>query len=131
MDTLSFQSELFEPTTKAIIAAVDFYFIAENRSRLKISYPFRPYLYLGTKPGFEFQVAAYLSKKYPIAHVEHVEKENLDMKNHLSGLKGKYLFISFPSTVEMAAFKKEIFPQIRKNQENMKTATDYTAMLAE
>lgn len=131
MNPVLFQSEIFEPTTKAIVAAVDFYFIAENKNRLKISYPFRPYLYLGTKPGFEFQVAAYLSKKYPTAHVEHAEKENLDLKNHLSGLKANYLFISFLSTVEMTAFKKDIFPQIRKNQENMKTVTDYTAMLAE
>lgn len=98
---------------------------------MKISYPFRPYLYLGTIPGTEFQVASYLNKKYPIAHVEHFEKENLDLKNHLSGLKAKFLFVSFPSTVEMAAFKKEIFSQIKKNQQNLKTSNDYTAMLAQ
>lgn len=125
-----FQSEAYDTYTRTIYAATDFYFIAENGERLKISYPFRPYLYLGTKPGYEFQVASYLTKKYPVLKIEHVEKENLDLKNHLSGLKSKFLFISFPSIVEMAAFKKDMFPQIRKNQNNQKTATDYTSMLA-
>uniref|UniRef100_A0AC34GQD3 DNA polymerase epsilon catalytic subunit n=1 Tax=Panagrolaimus sp. ES5 TaxID=591445 RepID=A0AC34GQD3_9BILA len=124
-------SEIFDGPTKTLLAACDFYFLGENGNRFKVAYPFRPYLYLGTVHGFEFQVAAYLTRKYPLAKVEHVEKENLDLKNHLSGIKSKFLFVSFPSTVEMAAFKKELFPQIRKNQERLKTSTDYTSMLAQ
>uniref|UniRef100_A0A7E4VKY8 DNA polymerase epsilon catalytic subunit n=1 Tax=Panagrellus redivivus TaxID=6233 RepID=A0A7E4VKY8_PANRE len=124
-------SEAYDSQNKTFYAAADFYFLGENGNRLKISYPFRPYLYLGTTHGYELQVAAFLSRKYPLTQIEVVEKENLDLKNHLSGLKSKFVFISFASTVEHAAFKKDMFPQIRKNQENLKSATAYTAMLAQ
>uniref|UniRef100_A0A914Q200 DNA polymerase epsilon catalytic subunit n=1 Tax=Panagrolaimus davidi TaxID=227884 RepID=A0A914Q200_9BILA len=72
-------SEIFDGPTKTVLSACDFYFLGENGNRFKVAYPFRPYLYLGTVNGFEFQIAAYLTRKYPLAKVEHVEKENLDL----------------------------------------------------
>nr|CAD2190862.1 unnamed protein product [Meloidogyne enterolobii] len=124
-------SEVVDEKTKVIQSVVNFYFLESCGGRFKISYLFRPYLYLETVPGSEFAVAEFLSRKYHFVQVEHVEKENLDLKNHLSGLKSKYLRVSFPSTVEHVQFRRDLFPQIRKNQKAKEKSTEYTTLLAE
>ncbi|KAL3088186.1 hypothetical protein niasHS_008047 [Heterodera schachtii] len=125
------QAELFDEQTKSILAAVELYFLEEDGSRFKICYPFRPYLYLETNHGQEFVVAAYLSKKYHFVHIEHSEKENLDLKNHLAGLRSRFLRISFPSSAEMAKFKRDLMPRIKKNRLNIQQSSDYTELLTE
>ena len=52
-------------------------------------------------------------------------------KNHLAGLKSKFLRISFPSMAEMAQFKKKLMPQINKNRQALEKSTEYTTILAE
>ncbi|KAL3113616.1 hypothetical protein niasHT_010645 [Heterodera trifolii] len=125
------QAEVFDEQTKSILAAVELYFLEEDGSRFKICYPFRPYLYLETNQGQEFVVAAYLSKKYHFVHIEHSEKENLDLKNHLAGLRSRFLRISFPSSAEMAKFKRDLMPRIKKNRLNIQQSSDYTELLTE
>ncbi|VIO96069.1 DNA polymerase family B, exonuclease domain containing protein [Brugia malayi] len=123
-------AEMIDEQTKNIIAVCDFYFIQEDGGRFKISYPFRPYLYIATLPSFEHQVLSYLSKKYAsIITTNIVEKEDLDLKNHLSGLKRTYLKISFPSLSELLKFKKDITPILKRNQEREKQTTSYTNLL--
>uniref|UniRef100_A0A915CMU3 DNA polymerase epsilon catalytic subunit n=1 Tax=Ditylenchus dipsaci TaxID=166011 RepID=A0A915CMU3_9BILA len=123
--------EIFDELNKSISAATDFYFLDENGDRFKISYPVRPYLYVATSAGNECAVETYLTSKYHFIKVEHVEKEDLDLKNHLSGIRSKFLCISFPSTAEMSLFKKELMPQIRKNRDKLKNASEYTEMVSE
>ncbi|VDN01879.1 unnamed protein product [Thelazia callipaeda] len=123
-------AEMVDDETKNIIAICDFYFLSEDGGRFKISYPFRPYLYIATLPSFEHMVLSYLSKKYAsVITVDIVEKEDLDLKNHLSGLKRTYLKISFPSLNELVKFKKDVISVLRKNQEREKQTTSYTNLL--
>ncbi|MCP9260431.1 DNA polymerase [Dirofilaria immitis] len=123
-------AEMLDEETRNIIAVCDFYFLQEDGGRFKISYPFRPYLYIATLPSFEHQVLSYLSKKYAnVVTIDIVEKENLDLKNHLSGIKQTYLKISFPSSNELLKFKKDITPILRRNQEREKQTTSYTNLL--
>ncbi|TKR92593.1 hypothetical protein L596_007218 [Steinernema carpocapsae] len=125
-------SEIIDEQTKMIISVVDFYFLQENGSRFKISYPSRPYLYLATTDGYELAISSYLSRKYTgMTGVELITKEDLDLKNHLSGLQRTYIKMSFPSTVELQKFKRELMPMVKRNQEILKNATDYKTMLAE
>uniref|UniRef100_A0A8R1XQP9 DNA polymerase epsilon catalytic subunit n=1 Tax=Onchocerca volvulus TaxID=6282 RepID=A0A8R1XQP9_ONCVO len=123
-------AEMIDEETKNIIAVCDFYFLQEDGERFKISYPFRPYLYIAALPSFEHQVLSYLSKKYAkVITIDIVEKEDLDLKNHLSGVKRTYLKISFPSLSELLKFKKDITPILRRNQEREKQTTSYTNLL--
>ncbi|KHN70755.1 DNA polymerase epsilon catalytic subunit A [Toxocara canis] len=124
-------SEMVDEQSKVIIAVCDFYFVEQDGQRFKISYPFRPYLYLATLPTFEHQVSSHLSKKYAgIITVEIVTKEDLDLKNHLAGLKRTFLKITFPSMNELQKFKRDLSSTIRKNQEREKNKTSYTALLS-
>uniref|UniRef100_A0A1I7UZR9 DNA polymerase epsilon catalytic subunit n=1 Tax=Caenorhabditis tropicalis TaxID=1561998 RepID=A0A1I7UZR9_9PELO len=124
-------SEIIDEQTKAIISVVDYFFISDMDERFKISYPFRPYFYIATLTGFEFQVSSFLSKKYGSqAHVEHMDKEDLDLKDHLSGLKKTYIKLSFPSSVELMKVRKDLMPLIRKNTERIKKESAYADYLA-
>ncbi|PAV80405.1 hypothetical protein WR25_03570 [Diploscapter pachys] len=124
-------SEIIDDQTKTVTAAVDFYFIQEDGSRFKIAYPFRPYFYIACLNDAEYQVATYLTKKYGnMIHVENVWKEDLDLKNHLSGIQRPYLKISFSSMVELGKLKRDLMPLIRKNKSRVKNESTYTAALA-
>ncbi|KAJ1362895.1 DNA polymerase epsilon catalytic subunit [Parelaphostrongylus tenuis] len=113
-------SEIIDEQSKVILSAVDFYFIQENTERFKISYPFRPYFYIYTADGYEHQVASLLSKKYGFLTADIVEKEDLDLKNHLSGLKRTYIKLSFPSTNELGKVKRDLFPTFAKTRKESK-----------
>lgn len=75
-----FQSEILDED-KRLCAAVDFYFMEEDGTRFKVSYPFMPYFYVLTKRELIQEVTQYLSKKYggTIGKIETVSKEDLDL----------------------------------------------------
>ena len=60
---------------------MDFFFIEEDGSRFKVSFPYQPYFYIQTKPDTEKEVVAYYSKRFigRIAGMDLVEKEDLDL----------------------------------------------------
>ncbi len=74
---------------RRLVAAVDYYFLQEDGARFKVSLPFQPYLYVLVRKEFLQETQAFLSKKYTglIAKMELVDKEDLDLANHLVGLK--------------------------------------------
>uniref|UniRef100_A0A1I7SFS8 DNA polymerase epsilon catalytic subunit n=1 Tax=Bursaphelenchus xylophilus TaxID=6326 RepID=A0A1I7SFS8_BURXY len=122
-------SEVLDDQHNRLVAAVDFYFLREDGSRFKVAYPYFPYLLLETVEGFDIILASHLTKVYDFCWVEHIEKVNLDLNNHLAGLKTKYLKVSFPSEVEHQKFKQALLRTILKNKEKLKSTTEYTTLL--
>lgn len=116
---------------KRLVSAVDYYFIQDDGGRFKATLPFRPYFYVLTQRGSEREVASFLSKKFErkIASVETVNKEDLDLTNHLVGLKRQYLKLSFLSVEDLMKVKREIIPAVRKNRERDKSYELYTSYL--
>lgn len=124
-------AELVDEQTKVVTSCVDFYFISDMDERFKVSFPFRPYFYIATRDGSEFAVSSYLTKKYGnMLTVEHVDKEDLDLKNHLSGVKKTYIKMTFASSIELNKVKKDLMSLIRKNKERMKKESQYVTYLA-
>ncbi|CAN7982572.1 unnamed protein product [Ixodes hexagonus] len=109
---------------KRLISAVDYYFIEEDGSRFKASLPYEPYFYVAAKPGAEQEVISFLTRKYQgtIVRVEQVPKEDLDLPNHLVGLKRTYLKLLFLSVNDLIKVRKELLPAVRKNQERQNTS---------
>lgn len=77
---LTFQNEILDED-KRLIAAVDYYFMEEDGTRFKISYPFKPYFYILTKKEYMQEVTKFLEKKFSgtVGKVENVVKEDLDL----------------------------------------------------
>uniref|UniRef100_A0A8D1TG87 DNA polymerase epsilon catalytic subunit n=1 Tax=Sus scrofa TaxID=9823 RepID=A0A8D1TG87_PIG len=117
---------------KRLISAVDYYFIQDDGSRFKVALPYKPYFYIATRKGCEREVSSFLSKKFQgkIAKVETVPKEDLDLPNHLVGLKRNYIKLSFNTVEDLVKVRKEISPAVKKNREQGHTSDAYTAMLS-
>lgn len=130
---INMHSTEIQDEDRRLISAVDYYFIEENGNRFKVSLPFSPYLYILVKKEFMQEVSTYLSKKFggSISSIEIVAKEDLDLPNHLIGLKQTFLKISFPNTSELKKVKQTIFSAVRKNKERENSKTFYSEMLAE
>ncbi|CAD5218192.1 unnamed protein product [Bursaphelenchus okinawaensis] len=122
-------SEMIDSLDYRILACIDLYFIEEDGERFKVSYPYYPYLLLETLEEYSVIVSSYLTKHYEYCWIENVEKVNLDMDNHLTGSKTKYLKVIFLSEAEMQQFKNSLLKTILKNKEKAKSNTDYTKLL--
>ncbi|XP_065339696.1 DNA polymerase epsilon catalytic subunit 1 [Cloeon dipterum] len=115
----------------ALVSAMDFYFIEEDGSRFKASLPYQPYfLVLADREKID-GVGTYLTKRFTgmIASVETVVKEDLDLPNHLVGLKQKYLKLNFMTTNDLVKVRKELDKIVQMNKEREKHDTYYINLL--
>ena len=62
----------------------------------------------------------YLNKTYEkkLDSVDIIYKEDLELINHLSGKKGKFIKVSFKTDSDLKEVKMELKPIIDKNKEN-------------
>ncbi|XP_038207055.1 DNA polymerase epsilon catalytic subunit 1 [Zerene cesonia] len=116
---------------KRLVAAMDYYFIEMDGARFKISLTFQPYFLIMARKECEQEVIQYLSKKFvgTIHKIEVIEKEDLDLLNHLTGLKQRYIKLSFMSQNEMMKVRREILTAVNKNKEREKKDAIYAEML--
>jgi len=117
---------------KRLLAAVDYYFIQEDGTRFKVSLPYRPYLYLHIKQEQVEAVMAFISKKYGqyVTGMAKVQKEDLDLHNHLVGLKQLYVKLEFLTITDLQRVRRDLNAAVRRNKEKAKSATAYSDMLA-
>lgn len=85
---------------RRLIAAIDYYFIEEDGSRFKVSYPFKPYFYILTRRELLHEVSQFLFKKYEgiIGSIEEVTKVDLDLVRITSRLNIKLSEYFFSQT---------------------------------
>nr|XP_003707004.1 PREDICTED: DNA polymerase epsilon catalytic subunit A [Megachile rotundata] len=117
---------------KRLLSGVDYYFLEEDCSRFKISFPYCPYFYILCKKDTYEEVSTGLNKKYAdlIHKVETIYKEDLDLPNHLIGLKQKYLKLYFLNTVDLNKVKRDIIKAVKLNKDREKGHTYYSDMLS-
>ncbi|CAD6250912.1 unnamed protein product [Miscanthus lutarioriparius] len=107
--------------TGKIYSCVDLYFVSQDGSTFKVKYKFRPYFYAATKDKMELEVEAYIRRRYEgeISDIEIIEKEDLDLKNHLSGLKRKYLKLQFDTVQQLMRVRNDLLHVVEKNEEKI------------
>ncbi|XP_063171878.1 DNA polymerase epsilon catalytic subunit A [Candoia aspera] len=116
---------------KRLVSAVDYYFIQEDGSRFKVALPYRPYFYIAAQKGCDREVSSFLSKKFQgkITKLESVPKEDLDLPNHLVGLKRSYIKLSFNTVDDLVKVRREITPAVKKNRDRDQALDTYTTLL--
>ncbi|XP_039270554.2 DNA polymerase epsilon catalytic subunit A-like [Styela clava] len=115
---------------KKMISAVDFYFLQDDGERFKVSVPFKPYFYVLTKRGTEKEVISFLQRKFPkIFSIEIKKKEDLDLQNHLVGLKQTYLKLSFMHVDDLSSVRQIIQRAVNRNKQREKGHSAYVEML--
>eukprot|EP00112_Aurelia_sp_Birch-Aquarium-sp1_P000107 Seg1008.10 transcript_id=Seg1008.10/GoldUCD/mRNA.D3Y31 product="DNA polymerase epsilon catalytic subunit A" protein_id=Seg1008.10/GoldUCD/D3Y31 len=118
---------------KKLISCVDYYFVQDDGDRFKVSLPFRPYFYVFAKKDTERELANYMNRKYSgtIAAIETVAKEDLDLANHLTGLKRNYIKISFYNVNDLIKIKRDVMSIVRKNKDQQKAQATYAMFKGE
>ncbi|CAI9778339.1 unnamed protein product [Fraxinus pennsylvanica] len=119
--------------TRKTYGCVDLYFVCQDGSTFKTKYKFRPYFYAATKDKMEMDVEAYLRRRYEgqIADIEIVEKEDLDLKNHLCGLRKSYLKISFDTVQQLMHVKNDLIHIVERNLAKFDAEEAYESILTE
>ncbi|XP_073270441.1 DNA polymerase epsilon catalytic subunit A-like [Primulina huaijiensis] len=129
---LTFASSSWEDQeTRKVYSCVDLYFVCQDGSTFKAKYRFRPYFFAATKDKMEMDVEAYLKRRYEgqIADIEIVEKEDLDLKNHLSGLHKCYLKISFDTVQQLIQVKNDLIHVVERNKAKLVAEDAYESIL--
>lgn len=103
-----------------------------DASRFKVSVIYQPYFLVLPQSSQIHEVMTFLQRKFggQAAKIEVVEKEDLDMPNHLIGLKQSMIKMSFINTNTMTKVRLEINRAVKKNKEREKTNTVYMKMLS-
>ncbi|KAK0098900.1 hypothetical protein PV326_000061 [Microctonus aethiopoides] len=117
---------------KRLISGCDYYFLEEDGTRFKISMPYHPYFFILCRKDTDQEVSTFISKKYNglVTNIELIKKEDLDLPNHLIGLKQKYLKLSFANIVDIQRVKKDIMQAVKVNRARENTQ-NYSDLLAD
>jgi len=95
----------------------------QDASTFKATYVYEPYFYVGVADSrFVADVASLLLRRFeasaPPVHlaVEAVDKEDLELANHLAGHQRRYLKLKFNNVGDMMNVRKELQPLVAANQ---------------
>jgi DNA polymerase epsilon subunit 1 len=126
------QTTVQDPETQKEFSAVNCYFMQQDGQTFKAQVRYAPYFLLATKPDCEHDVEAFLRRRHEgkIHDVVMVDKEDLDLKNHLSGLKQRYLKVIFATVQDLMDVRREVLPMVKKNQQKNEAAEAYEALHA-
>ncbi|GMH42344.1 hypothetical protein BSKO_10263 [Bryopsis sp. KO-2023] len=106
-----------DETTKVMLSAVDCYFVCMNSTMFKVRIPFSPYFYVQAKEDMLIEVEGALLKKFEgtVKSVDKIYKQDLGLRNHLTGLQRHLLRLSFNTVSNLQEVKKELQKVIMAN----------------
>lgn len=101
-------------------------------TRFKVSVTYLPYFLVVFNEGQALEVSRFISKKFAgvVHNVEIIEKDDLELANHLVGRKLTVIKLSFLNTNLLAKVRKELAAAVRRNKEREKENGFYTKMLS-
>jgi ribosomal protein L29 len=112
-----------QPTTTATDerierSGIDLYFLKQDGSTFKTTVHHEPYFYVGFRRDWGSLVSTALTHKFEgvISGIDQVEMEDLDLANHLSGLKAKYLRLRFRSVSELMDVRNVVRLTVERNR---------------
>jgi len=111
-------------------SAIDLYFLQQDGKTFKAQLQYEPYFYVVCPAKWNKEVSALLERKYEalISGLSSAEMEDLDMPNHLSGIRRSLLKLRFRSVQELMEVRSELMPKVQANKARAKQASrDATA----
>ncbi|EER23247.1 DNA polymerase epsilon, catalytic subunit A, putative [Coccidioides posadasii C735 delta SOWgp] len=108
-------------------AGVEFYFLEDDGGSFKATVEYDPYFLIAAKRGYEMEVEEWCRRKFEglVKSTKQLEKEDLQMPNHLLGNKRKFLQLSFANVNDLLAVRKVILPIAEKNKKNVNAMDTY------
>ncbi|KAF2838494.1 DUF1744-domain-containing protein [Patellaria atrata CBS 101060] len=108
-------------------AGVDFYFIDDDGGSFKATLEYDPYFLIAIKRGKEQEVEEWCRRAFEglVKTVKRIEKEDLQMPNHLLGYRRTFLKLSFVNVGDLLSVRKVISPIAEKNKKDMSAMDTY------
>lgn len=108
-------------------AGVEFYFLQDDGGTFKAVVEYDPYILIATKRGHEAEVEEWCKRSFEdlVKSVKMVEKEDLQMPNHLLGYQRRFLQLSFANVANLLAVRRAILPIAEKNKKNVNPMDTY------
>lgn len=114
-------------------SALDCYFIEEDGSTFKATIEYEPYFLIAVRKGHESEVEEWVKRAAGdgvVKTVRKIDKEDLDMPNHLLGYRRTFLELKFRNVNDLMAARRDIMPLAEKNRKAMGTADVYAEVAA-
>ena len=109
-------------------AALDCYFLEDDGNTFKATLEYDPYFLVAVKRGHEAEAEEWL-KRAPgggvVKSLRKVEKEDLQMPNHLLGYRRTFFELRFANVSDLLAARRDIMPIAEKNKKNMNAMDTY------
>jgi DNA polymerase epsilon subunit 1 len=123
-------SDMEQPDTGNLVSAVDYYFMQQDGTTFKVTMANHPYFYIYVPPAYISEVETHLKIKFQ-KHIHQIIvewKEDLDLKNHLSGLKKQYMKIDFHTINDLVHVKSILQPIVAKNTSEESISKTYGSL---
>lgn len=119
-------------------AALDLYFIdsgtdgSDEDTTFKATLEYEPYFLVAVRKGHETEVEEWC-KRVPgggglVKRIKRIEKEDLQMPNHLLGFRRSLLELRFDNVQNLLAVRRDILPIADKNKKGMNAMDTYAEM---
>ena len=108
-------------------AGVDYYFIQDDGGTFKATVEYDPYFLIAVRKGKEAEVEEWCRRKFDglVKTVQWVEKEDLQMPNHLLGYRRTLLRLSFTNVSDLLNVRKTILPIAEVNKKGVNAMDAY------
>ncbi|KAL9625564.1 MAG: hypothetical protein Q9160_000277 [Pyrenula sp. 1 TL-2023] len=108
-------------------AGVEYYFLEEDGATFKATVEYDPYFLIAVRRGREADVEEWCKRTLEgvIKTVSRIDKEDLQMPNHLLGYRRTFLQLSFRNVPDLLTARKAIMPIAEKNKTNMNAMDTY------
>lgn len=108
-------------------AGVNYYFLGDDGGSFKATIEYDPYFLIAVKKGKEAEVEEWCRRKFDglVKGVKRLEKEDLQMPNHLLGYRRVFLRLAFENVGDLLGARKVLMPIAETNRKNMNAMDTY------
>ncbi|KXS12658.1 putative POL2-DNA polymerase epsilon, calytic subunit A [Gonapodya prolifera JEL478] len=108
-------------------SAVDLYFLEDDGGRFKVTLQYEPYFLVCPKEGCAAEVEEHLRRLFDrqVHQIQRIEKEDLDLPNHLIGAKRTVVKLAFRNVRDLLSVRKVLLQTVQANREGKQAAEVY------
>lgn len=116
-----------DPSVPGGRAGVDYYFLEDGGGSFKATVEYDPYFLIAVKKGREAEVEEWCRRMFEgaIKKVKRVEREDLQMPNHLLGYRRTFIQLDFANVSNLLDVRKTLLPIAEKNRKNVNAMDAY------
>ncbi|KDD76144.1 B-family DNA polymerase, partial [Helicosporidium sp. ATCC 50920] len=109
------------------IGCICCYFACQDGSMFQVSVDCPAYMYVVAEEALTVEVDGWLRRKFAadVVDIVHVEREDPNLPNHLSGLKRKLLQLVFRSQEALQRVRRELAPIVARNKQGSRATAAY------